>query len=92
MLQLVGVTTSVWTMDTLGRRKLLLDGSVLMAISHIVIAILVGLFSSNWESIGRKDGSAQDFYYSTWLLSAIHGAPFPGQCHPVSSASPNTHL
>ncbi|KAJ5432317.1 uncharacterized protein N7458_011473 [Penicillium daleae] len=49
VLQLVGVTTSVWTMDTLGRRKLLLGGSVLMAISHIVNAILVGLFGSNWE-------------------------------------------
>jgi hypothetical protein len=41
VLQLLGVT-SVWTMDTLGRRKLLLGGSLLLAISHIVIAILVG--------------------------------------------------
>lgn len=50
VLQLVGVITSVWTMDTLGRRKLLLGGSVLMAISHIIIAVLVGLYHKSWPS------------------------------------------
>ncbi|KAJ6113871.1 hypothetical protein N7523_007188 [Penicillium sp. IBT 18751x] len=49
-LQLVGVTTSIWTMDTLGRRKLLLGGSVGMAVSHIVIAILVAKYSYDWEA------------------------------------------
>lgn len=49
-LQLVGVTTSVWTMDTLGRRKLLLGGSVGMAISHIIIAVLVAKYSYDWEA------------------------------------------
>ncbi|RMJ21850.1 Monosaccharide transporter [Aspergillus sp. HF37] len=48
--QLVGVSTSVWTMDTLGRRTLLLGGSVIMAISHIIIAVLVGLYSDNWPA------------------------------------------
>ncbi|KAJ5815392.1 MFS monosaccharide transporter [Penicillium riverlandense] len=48
VLQLVGVITSVWTMDTLGRRKLLLGGSVLMAVSHIIIAVLVGLYHKHW--------------------------------------------
>lgn len=48
VLQLVGVITSVWTMDTLGRRKLLLGGSVLMAVSHIIIAVLVGLYHKDW--------------------------------------------
>jgi MFS family permease len=50
VLQLVGVTTSIWTMDSVGRRKLLLVGAALMAISHIVIAILVGKFSNNWPA------------------------------------------
>jgi MFS family permease len=50
VLQLVGVTTSIWTMDSVGRRKLLLVGAALMAISHIIIAILVGKFSNNWPA------------------------------------------
>ncbi|KAJ5670067.1 uncharacterized protein N7477_005430 [Penicillium maclennaniae] len=45
-----GVTTSIWTMDTLGRRKLLLGGSVGRAVSHIVIAILIAKHSYDWES------------------------------------------
>ena len=47
--QLVGVITSLWTMDRFGRRLLLLWGSFLMLISHFVIAILVGKFSSDWS-------------------------------------------
>jgi MFS family permease len=50
VLQLVGVTTSIWTMDSVGRRKLLLVGAALMAISHIIIATLVGKFSNNWPA------------------------------------------
>ncbi|KAJ5234402.1 uncharacterized protein N7469_003570 [Penicillium citrinum] len=50
VLQLVGVTTSIWTMDTLGRRKLLIIGAVLMAIAHIIIAVMVGIYSDNWPA------------------------------------------
>lgn len=50
VLQLVGVTTSIWTMDTLGRRKLLMYGAVMMAISHIIIAAMVGVYSDNWPA------------------------------------------
>ena len=49
-LQLVGVSTSIFTMDSVGRRKLLMVGSALMAMSHIIIAVLVGLYSSDWPS------------------------------------------
>jgi MFS family permease len=49
-LQLVGCTSTVWTMDTLGRRKLLFAGSVSETISHVIIAALVGRYSSNWAS------------------------------------------
>ncbi|KAH8704830.1 putative MFS monosaccharide transporter [Talaromyces proteolyticus] len=48
--QLVGVSTSVWTMDKFGRRALLMTGSALMAISHIIIAVLVGLYDKDWPS------------------------------------------
>ena len=46
--QLVGVITSLWTMDRFGRRPLLLWGSFFMTLSHLVIAILVGKFSGDW--------------------------------------------
>lgn len=48
--QLVGVSTSIWTMDVVGRRGLLLSGSLVMTLCHIIIAVLVGLFSANWPS------------------------------------------
>lgn len=48
--QLVGVSTSLWTMDRFGRRPLLLWGSVVMCFSHVIIAALVGQFSSNWPA------------------------------------------
>jgi MFS family permease len=48
--QLVGVVTSVWTMDSLGRRPLLLIGAAIMGISHIIIAALVGIYSDNWPA------------------------------------------
>ncbi|MCJ1304822.1 hypothetical protein MMC08_007635 [Hypocenomyce scalaris] len=50
IMQLLGVCSSFYTMDRFGRRPLLLWGSAGMAISHIIIAILVGKFSSNWPA------------------------------------------
>ncbi len=50
VIQLVGVITSLWTIDRLGRRPLLLVGSLFMSLSHLIIAILVGKFSNNWAA------------------------------------------
>lgn len=48
--QLVGVMTSLWSMDHLGRKPLLLGGSACMFVAHFIIAVLVGLFSDNWSA------------------------------------------
>ena len=48
--QLVGVLSSLWSMNRFGRRPLLLLGSVLMTIAHLIIAVLVGKFSYDWKS------------------------------------------
>ncbi len=48
--QLVGVATSIWSMDKIGRKPLLMYGSLFMFISHLVIAILVGKFSNDWPT------------------------------------------
>ncbi|PQE20802.1 MFS monosaccharide transporter protein [Rutstroemia sp. NJR-2017a BBW] len=48
--QLVGVSSSLFTMDRYGRRPLLMLGSALMLLSHVIIAIMVGLYSTDWAS------------------------------------------
>lgn len=66
--QLVGVSTSLWTMDRFGRRPLLLWGSVFMTISHLIIAVLVGKFSSNW-SAHRTEGWVSVAFLLFYMLS-----------------------
>jgi MFS family permease len=53
--QLVGVASSLYTTDRVGRRPLLLWGSIAMTLSHVIIAILVGLFDKNWPA-HRQEG------------------------------------
>ncbi|KAK6614230.1 MFS monosaccharide transporter [Botrytis cinerea] len=48
--QLVGVGSSLFTMDRYGRRPLLLIGSFFMTISHVMIAVMVCMFSYDWHS------------------------------------------
>lgn len=66
--QLFGVVTSLWTMDRFGRRPLLLLGSFLMTLSHFIIAILVGLFSSNWAA-HRPEGWVSVAFLLFYMLS-----------------------
>jgi len=48
--QLVGVATSVWTIEASGKRPLLLIDSVCVTISHMIIAILVAKFDKDWPA------------------------------------------
>lgn len=48
--QLIGVMSSLWTLDRYGRRIILLSGSAGMFVSHVVIAILVSKYSDAWQS------------------------------------------
>lgn len=50
IMQLVGIITSVWTMDRVGRRRLLLCGAVGMLTCHIITAVLVGEFAGDWPA------------------------------------------
>ena len=68
VIQLVGVITSLWTMDRFGRRPLLLWGSFCMTISHVIIAILVGLFSSNWPA-HRPEGWVSVAFLLFYMIS-----------------------
>ena len=65
--QLVGVTTTMWTMDYIGRRVLLLSGSILMALSHIVISFLVYSYGGDWPG-HRREGWASVFLLLFYML------------------------
>ena len=66
--QLVGVATSLWSMDFFGRRPLLLVGSALMSLSHIIIAILVGKFGNSWPS-HRAEGWVSVAFLFFYMVS-----------------------
>ncbi|RFU29237.1 hypothetical protein B7463_g7086, partial [Scytalidium lignicola] len=48
--QVIGCLWSLWGMDRLGRRPLLLSGAVCMIIAHFIIAVLVGKYQSSWAT------------------------------------------
>ncbi|KAL4986502.1 general substrate transporter [Aspergillus falconensis] len=66
--QLVGVCTSLWTMDALGRRPLLLWGAAIMGISHVIIAALVGIYSDNWPA-HRTQGWTSVAFLFVYMLA-----------------------
>ncbi|KAK5126331.1 hypothetical protein LTR85_010567 [Meristemomyces frigidus] len=66
--QLVGVSTSIWSMDVFGRRPLLLFGSGMMFFSHAIIAVLVGKFSYDWPS-HRLEGWASVSMLLLYMIS-----------------------
>ncbi|KAF9885468.1 hypothetical protein FE257_012904 [Aspergillus nanangensis] len=66
--QLIGVTTSIWTMDSLGRRPLLLSGALVMTVSHVIIAVLVGMFSDNWPA-HRPQGWASVAFLLVYMIA-----------------------
>ncbi|KAI4129854.1 MAG: hypothetical protein LQ338_002037 [Usnochroma carphineum] len=66
--QLVGVSTSLWTIDRFGRRPLLLWGSFFMTISHLIIAVFVGKYNKHWSD-HRGPGWASAAFLLFYMLS-----------------------
>lgn len=77
ILQLVGVTSSLWTMDGLGRRTILLWGSVVMAISHIIIAVLVGKFGNSWSTHRSEGWTSVAFLFVYMIAFGASWGPVP---------------
>jgi MFS family permease len=76
-LQLVGVLSSLWTMDRIGRRPLLLWGSLVMFISHLIISVLVGKYSHDWPSY-RPEGWASVAMLLVYMVG--FGASWVSRC------------
>lgn len=66
--QLVGVASSLYTMDRVGRKPLLVWGSALMSVSHIIIAALVGVFGKDWTH-HRNAGWASVAFLLFYMLA-----------------------
>ena len=72
-------------MDRVGRRPLLLWGSILMTISHFIIAVLVGKFSKDWPA-HRTEGWVSVAFLLFYMLS------FGATWGPVPWAMPSGRL
>lgn len=77
MTQLIGVISSLWTLDRYGRRTILLLGSVGMFISHFIIAILVGLYSDDWPSHPAPGWTSVCFLLVYMLVFGASFGPVP---------------
>lgn len=75
--QLVGVATSLWTMDRFGRRPLLLVGAGLMFISHLIIAVLVGKFGGRWADYSAEGWVAVTFLFIYMFSFGATWGPVP---------------
>ncbi|KAG9192337.1 general substrate transporter [Alternaria panax] len=75
--QLVGVVTSLWTMDRFGRRPLLLVGAALMFICHLIIAVLVGKFDDRWLDYAAEGWVAVAFLFFFMFSFGATWGPVP---------------
>lgn len=92
MTQLVGVTSSLWTMDSIGRRALLLTGSVLMAISHIIIATFVSLYGEDWPSHRPEGWASVGLLFFYMLAFGCSWGPVPWGMPSGTYETPETLL
>ncbi|KAI8648319.1 MFS domain-containing protein [Fusarium sp. Ph1] len=75
--QLVGVFSSLWTLDRFGRRTILLTGSFLMFVPHLIIAVLVGKFSHDWPSYTAEGWTSVTFLLFYMLAFGASWGPVP---------------
>lgn len=76
-LQLVGVTGSIFFMDHVGRRPLLMWGSAAMFISHLIVAVLVGLYANSWPENQDKAWAGVAFIFVYMLSFGLSWGPVP---------------
>ncbi|KAJ4259549.1 hypothetical protein NW762_007478 [Fusarium torreyae] len=77
ILQLIGVMTSLWTLDRFGRKTIVLTGSVLAVISLTITAIMVGLFSDSWATHRAEGWTSVAFLLFYMLVFGASWAPVP---------------
>ncbi|POW22479.1 hypothetical protein PSHT_01200 [Puccinia striiformis] len=84
MCQLFGVTISFLFIDKVGRRPLLLLGSILMAVCHLSVAILIWRYSADWSQHQSAGWAGVGLHGSIWVeLGPIPWA-MPSEIFPSS--------
>ncbi|VUC20747.1 unnamed protein product, partial [Clonostachys rosea] len=74
---LIGVLSSLWTLDRFGRRKIPLTGNICMFIPHLVIAIFVGKFPYDWPSFIPEGWTSVAFLLVYMLAFGCSWGPVP---------------
>ena len=75
--QLLGVSTTVWTMDYVGRRALLLLGSIVMALCHIIISFLVYYYGNDWPGHRLEGWTSVSLLLLYMLVFGASWGPVP---------------
>lgn len=86
--QLVAVTASFFVFDKIGRKPLLIFGSIGMTISHSIVAIMIGLFSDDWAAHSAQGWVGVVFIIVFMLFFGLSWGPVPwGMPSEVHSSS-----
>lgn len=88
VVQLIAVGITFFVLDRFGRRFWLLQGSVGMSLSHIIIAVLVAKFSYNWAENVAQAWVCVAFMFVFMLSYGISWSPIawslPSEVHTSS--------
>lgn len=77
IIQMVACWWSLWGMDKLGRRPLLLGGGICMTISHLVVSILVAKYQNSWETHPTEGWVSVAFLFFFMLTYGATWGPIP---------------
>jgi MFS family permease len=77
IIQLVGVVSSLWTLDYFGRKNTLMVGSFAMGAAHIIISGLVGKFSNDWPSHTTEGWVSVAFLFIFMVSFGASWGPVP---------------
>ncbi|KAI4602228.1 hypothetical protein KJ359_009466 [Pestalotiopsis sp. 9143b] len=75
--QVIACLWSLWGMDRFGRRSLLLAGGVCMVIAHLIIAVLVSMYSDSWGSHQAAAWTSVAFLLFFMLTFGATWGPIP---------------
>ncbi|KAI0774810.1 general substrate transporter [Trametes elegans] len=96
IVQFLAVLPAIAFIDRLGRRPLLRGGSLAMALSHLVIALLVRRYSGNWSAHALAARVALGCVYTFTAAYGVSYGPIgwilPSEVFPLSARSKGVAL
>ncbi|RSH80159.1 hypothetical protein EHS25_007264 [Saitozyma podzolica] len=77
ILQMVAVIAAFFVFDRIGRRPLLLIGSIGMCASHVIVAIMIGLYSKDWANHSGQAWVGVTFILFYMVAFGLSWGPVP---------------